>query len=426
MKKRFLAILLAGAFCLATSGTAFVAVQADEAQTDADGTELTAGEAESDGAGADEAETELTAAEEAAAAPLERPDYRASDYVTLGEYKGLKVVLDPADVTDEEVDEEIRTQMRYADLLETVTDGTVQEGDTANIDYVGKKGADAFEGGTAKGYDLEIGSHTFISGFEEGLVGVAIGDTVDLPLTFPENYGNTELAGQDVVFTVTVNEVKRAPELTDERADTLSDGEYTDAESYRESVRRTLEENKEAERESQIRGELLTQVANTSTITEYPQEMIDYSVASMESYYRSMAEQMSMEFEDFLSAYLGMTPEVFQEQAELACQAILQQELYLKAIAEAEGIEVSDEELAAGAGELAPQYGYESGEEMLAAAGEAELRISLLQEKVLDFLVDNALIETAEPEEASTEAESETDSFTDAELAAAESSEQEP
>lgn len=124
-----------------------------------------------------------------------------------------------------------------SDILEEVTEGTVEEGDTANIDYEGKLHGEAFEGGTAKEYGSEIGSGTFIPGFEDGLVGVKIGDTVDLPLTFPENY-TEELAGKDVVFTVTVNSVKRMPELTDDLVNQITDGEYTDVASYKRASAR--------------------------------------------------------------------------------------------------------------------------------------------------------------------------------------------
>ena len=165
---------------------------------------------------ATEADTEaLTEASTEEALELaERPDYKALDYVELGEYKGLTVEVEPTAVSDDEVLKQIRANAG-SDILEEVTEGTVEEGDTANIDYEGKLDGEAFEGGTAKDTDLEIGSGTFIPGFEDGLVGVKIGDTVDLPLTFPENY-TEELAGKDVVFTVTVNSVKRMPELTDE------------------------------------------------------------------------------------------------------------------------------------------------------------------------------------------------------------------
>lgn len=409
MRKRNIFAALVCSVCLAVSGMESVAV-ADETEIGAeavsealeDGKEEAA-DAEMETGAETEAETELVVPE--------RPDYTASDYVTLGEYKGLTVEREAAEVSEEEIDQEILFDLQNSDQLETLTEGVVQEGDTANIDYEGKKDGVAFDGGTAEGYDLTIGSGAFIDGFEDGLIGVAVGDTVDLPLTFPENYGSEELAGADVVFTVTVNEIKRVPELTDEVANAVTGGDYPDVASYRESVRAELAEEKEEQIKNNLVGELLTQIANTSEISGYPQEMIDYNVTLLEQNYRGVAQMYSMEFEDFLEAYLEMTPDEFHNEAVMTCKELLQQEMYLKAIAEAEGLDLTDEEYEAGTQRYAEQYGYETPEELIAANDEGEIRISLLQEKVMDFLLENANIVDAEAE---TEPET---GFTGAELA---------
>lgn len=428
MKRKNLMTAVMCTFCLAAASVSPVTVMAEETEMtteapvenagedtqaeDAEekGTEAQADDAEEGAEDAGDSDTEDTtegSADEETEAVPERPDYTASDYVTLGEYKGLGVGLDILTVAEEDVDESIRSSMQQADLMETLEEGTVQDGDTANIDYVGTLNGEAFDGGTAKGTDLVIGSGTFIPGFEDGLIGVAIGDTVDLPLTFPENYGNAELAGQETVFTVTVNEVKRVPELTDEHASTLSDGAYTDAASYRESVRTSLQESMDSQKDNIIKNELMRQVAESSKINDYPQEMVDFGVASMEANYKQEAEKYEMEFADFLSVCFGMTEEQFREQAAEYTKQLMQQELILKAIAETEGIEVSDEEYAAGCERYLDGEGYETVEELEAAYGESVIRISLLQEKTLDFLVDNAVIEeeTEMESELTTEAE---------------------
>lgn len=406
MRRKNLAALLICSFCLAASCAAPAAVMAGETEVvTAAGTETEAAAEAETGTSAETEETaesesgaeEITDAETEMTVP-ERPDYEASAYVTLGDYKGLTVEVDPVEVTDEDVDEEIQLELQYSDQKETVTEGTVQEGDTVNIDYEGKKDGVAFDGGTAEDFDLVIGSHSFIDGFEDGLIGARPGETLDLPLTFPENYFN-DLAGQDVVFTVTVNEIMRVPELTDEVAAAISDGEYSDAASFREGVRAKLNEYGEQQRRDDIKADLLTQVANICEINGYPQELMDYNLASMEAYYRSMAQMYSMNFEDFLTAYLGMSYDEFKEEAVPACQEIAQQELYIKAIAEAEGIELSDEEFASGTEKLAQQYGYESADALLGANDRKEVELELQQEKVFDFLIDNAII--VEPEEES-------------------------
>lgn len=396
-------------FAMAAASVAPATVMAEETETvteaavDAEEADTEAAEDEADTEAANEEDT-TEAAEETEAIPP-RPEYTALDYVTLGEYKGLKVADQPVEVTDDQIDEVVRQNIQFADALEKVTEGTVEDGDTANIDYEGKLDGEAFDGGTAKGYDLVIGSHSFIDGFEDGLIGVAVGETVDLPLTFPENYGNADLAGKEVVFTVTVNEIKRMPELTDELASTISDGEYTDAAGYRDSIRADLEEQAQAQRDMMLKSDLLTQVASGSEVKEYPQEMVDYGVANMDTYYRGMAEQYAMEFEEFLSSFLGMTEEDFSEQVVLATQQNLQQEMYLKAIAETEGIEVTDEDLA----EAAKEFGFETTEEFIAAYGEDVVRISVLQDKTLDFLLENAVITEAEAETEAPAEEAETE-----------------
>lgn len=375
----------------------------------------------------EEAQTDQEASEteeetEAKTAPVERPDYNALDYVTLGEYKGLTIVPEPTAATEDEINDQIRYDVQLADAMTETTEGTVAEGDIANIDYEGKLDGEAFDGGTSKDYDLEIGSHTFIDGFEEGLIGVKIGETVDLPLTFPEQYFNADMAGKEVVFTVTVNSVKSVPELTDELVNTITQGEYSDVAAYTESVRAAIEENKENSRQNQIYSEVLTQVANVCTINDYPQEMLDYGIANMKSFYQEQAEAYSMDYEDFLSTFLGMTEEEFNEQVDLAVRQNLQQEMYLKAIAEAEGIEVSDEEYQEGSEKYAEDYGYENAEELIAEYGESMVRISILQDKVLNFLVENAVIE--EQTESETELSSEAAAEENTEAASGENTEE--
>ena len=219
------------------------------------------------------------AAAQSTAAPAEeapkRPEYRGLDFISLGDYKGLTAEVDPIEITDEDIDERINQEIRNSEeASETLTEGTVEEGDIANIDFTGKKDGVAFDGGTAEGYDLEIGSGSFIDGFEDGLIGVAIGDTVDLNLTFPEQYGNADLAGQDVVFTVKVNSVSRAKDMDDELASLLSDGEAATVDEYREYVKGILEEEALENRKAQVEADLLGQAAENITVDSYPQDLV--------------------------------------------------------------------------------------------------------------------------------------------------------
>ena len=355
---------------------------------------------------------------------MPRPDYTASDYVELGEYKGLTVKIAPLEVTDDEILAQIRANAG-SDAMEDVTEGTVEEGDTANIDYVGKLDGEAFDGGTAKGYDLEIGSGTFIDGFEDGLVGVKIGDTVDLTLTFPEAYPSEELAGKETVFTVTVNSVQRMKEVTSDLVSSITDGEYTDVDAYKESVKETLMQNKEDSRDSEIKSDILSQISENSAIKDYPQEMLDYGLTNMQNAYKQMASQYDMEYADLLQNYFGMTEEQFDEEALNVVKQNLDAEMYLKAIAEKEGIEVSDDDYEAACQRYADNYGYDSVDDLKAAYDEDTIRISALQDKVLDFLKENTTVEETTETEAETEAaeestEAATEAGTEAQTEAAE------
>ncbi len=334
----------------------------------------------------------------------ERPAYTATDYVTVGEYKGLNIVVEPKDVSDADVESSVNAEIQAKELYET--EGTVEDGDLVNIDYEGKKDGVAFAGGTAQGADLKIGSDSFIDGFEDGLIGVKVGETVDLDLTFPEDYPSEDLAGQAVVFTVTVNYI--VPELTDDLAAVLSEEAYVTADSYRESVRETLASE---DQRFQVYNEIMTQVYNTCTVNDYPQELVDFAMASIKNSYIQAAQESGMSLSDLVAAY-GMTEEQFDEVLLQNIKGSLQQELILKAIAETEGITVSDEEYEAGCEEYAASYGYPTVEQFKEDFDRPTVEISLMMEKTMEMISDNAVIEEAEETEApaeETEAQTEAD-----------------
>ena len=340
------------------------------------------------------------------------PVYDASEYVTLGEYKGLTVEVDPVEVTDEQVMDKIASETK-----QTLTEGTVEDGDTVNIDYVGKLDGEEFDGGSAEGYDLEIGSCTFIDGFEDGIIGMQVGETKDLELTFPEDYHSEDLAGKDVVFTVTVNSISRVPELTDEVADSVVEG--MTAEAYQESVRQELEDSAKESQKSDAQQKLLQAVYDNATISGYPEENLQYTINRAKNYYEWLASMYGMTLDDYLTNY-GMTQDEFMEQIQPVAEEALGEEMTLLAIAEEESIEVSDEEYQDGLARYAEAQGMDDPSKLEEAYGENYIRNSLLQEKVLDFLYENATIEEVKETEAesdteeATEAESDTEDVTEA------------
>ena len=356
-----------------------------------------------------DAATESSSESAKTEAAAERPEYKALDYVTLGQYKGLEVTLAPTEVTDEEIQSEIQSTLSQNEKLTTLEEGTVEEGDVANIDYEGKLNGKAFDGGTAEGYDLTIGSGSFIDGFEDGLIGKKIGDTVDLNLTFPKDYSSTDLAGKEVVFTVKINSVKRAPKLTDELAAEISNNEYKTAEAYNNYIKEDLEKTKKENQHNQELNDLVALAYQNATANDYPQEMIDYQLEQVTSYYKSYADQYGMEYADFLKQQVGMTEEEFVKQMTETVKQSLGQEMVLRAIAETEGVEISDEKFQEKASEYAAQMGSTDVDAFISQYGKSTIMASILQDEAVEILEKNAVVKNADGTPAETTAETETE-----------------
>lgn len=302
----------------------------------------------------------------------------AGSYVTLGEYKGIEITAIP-DVTDTEVEDELISRFR----------DTVAEGDTVNIDYSGKKDDVVFEGGTAQGQYLTIGSGSFIDGFEDGLIGVKVGDTVDLDLTFPDPYeNNPDLAGAAVVFTVTVNAIDGVvgAEMTDEVITANTD--YATVDEYRAAVKEELQTAIDNEKKSA----LWESVSQNSVINAYPEDEVEAYIAELTEYYELMASYYGVDLATLLSLY-GLSEEQFKTECEEAARQQIASYLVLEAIAETEGMTVTEEEIEAEIAEGMELYGngmtreefleYYGGEE----TAKENVKDNLIYEKVLDFLL---------------------------------------
>lgn len=419
MKKKVIMALLLG---LCVTATGYTGAYASETETETVAETETAAEedtAEAASETSSEAASETAETEELG----EEPEYKALDYVTLGQYKALEVTVCSLDVTEDEIQQQFYDDCSSHDKLLQVTEGEVAEGDVVNIDYVGSIDGVEFDGGTDKGVDLTIGSGTFIPGFEDGLIGAAIGKEINVNVTFPENYGKTDVAGKDAVFAVTVNFVKKAPEMTDDIVAEISDHKTVD--EYRKGVEEQLKADKEAQQNSDKINGILNQIYSASTINGYPEEVVNYRTAQMKAYYTQVAEQSDMTLADFLSNQLQMTEEQFDQQCPAVIKQSMIQELLLKAVAESENMEISDEEYEAGIEKYIKSTGAESKETLLSQYTEAEIRRSLIMDKALDFLKENTTVkvegedesETSSETEAASEAEStsETETVSEAE-----------
>lgn len=264
-----------------------------------------------------------------------------SQYIELGEYEGITVTATP---TDEEVDAKIQQiLMTYAEK-EEVTDGTVEEGDTVNIDYTGYIDGKAFEGGSATGSDLVIGSNTFIDGFEDGLIGAKKGDSLELDLTFPENYHNADFAGVDVTFEVKVNKITRAdlPELNDEFAGSYNSS-YATVADMKEGIKAELKE--ENMKEDKLTSIAWNKVVSNCEVKDIPEEMIKYYYDSLyASYvYYVYYNYEYASFDEYLAACEDLTKEQLQETFMTQAQGYAGSELVYRAICNDKGYEISDE-----------------------------------------------------------------------------------
>ena len=318
-----------------------------------------------------------------------------SEYVTeLGEYKGVEVTLQSTEVTSDEVQSAIDAELSSKAEDKDVTDRAVKDGDIVNIDYVGKIDGEEFDGGSAKGSDLTIGSGQFIDGFEDQLIGANIGDTVTVNVTFPDDYQNADVAGKDAEFTVTINSIKvsEVPELTDEWVAANFD-DYKTVKEYKKAKKAELVAQKEEEAETAKKADVLTTIVDSSTISGYPQDEIDEYVDNMKSYYESYASYMGTDFATLLEqGFGGMTEDEFQEQATELGKQTIAREMVCSVIAEKEGITVSDEEYQAGLEKYTSDYNYETTDAFLEDYSEEVVKKNLVFEKVLDFISEQAVV----------------------------------
>lgn len=322
-------------------------------------------------------------------------ELKTEKYVTLGEYKGLEVSVARTEVTEEYKRNYINYILsRYAEWQEVAEDRAVEEGDLVNIDYEGKRDGVAFEGGTDQGFDLLIGSHTFIDGFEDGLVGARIGETRDVDATFPDPYpNNPDLAGVPVVFTVTVNGIreKKTPELTDEFVQTLGVGCATVAE-YETYVQEQLTEEAQATYDENLESALADAAMANCTFKEPPKAMVDQYYDRAVGRMKKIAAASGMSFETLITQYYQSSMEAFEENAREGAAQSCRKSIMLQAIANQEGITVSQEDIDAALQKRAERGGYENVEALKADLDGDNYEDYAMSDKVLAFLRENAVI----------------------------------
>lgn len=329
--------------------------------------------------------TESEVATESSEASKEKVVVDSEKYVTLPDYKTMEVVVAPVNITDEDISAYITDNMLTNC---SIIDRPVQEGDIADIDYEGRKDGVAFEGGSDKGYKLTIGSGQFIEGFEDGLIGVSAGETVDLNLTFPEQYPSEELAGQDVVFTVTVNGIKGKTDyenLTDEQLKEMELG-YDTKEALWDAGEEACLKEADENHKMDVQNAIYDKLSADTTFSEIPQELIDEKAGDFTEYMENMCKQyFGCDLETYLVSS-GQSMDEYQKQVNEMATESAKQEMIFDAIAKAESISITDDDVLKKAEEMAADYQYESAEAFLEAVGKEDFSLSLLQQKVMEFL----------------------------------------
>ncbi len=386
-KKYFaIALVLSGAMvfsagCGSTKKEAESFVE-DKADQDAAGED--SGESAGDAAEAGGAETENN--------HEDALNFKAEDYVKLGEYKNLKVQYPVPEVLEEDVEYAIQELQDENKEYREITDRPSKEGDSVNIDYTGTLDGEEFEGGSDTDYELVLGSGDFLEDFENSLIGKNKGETVTFPVTFPEEYFDSEVEGKQAEFTVTVNKISEVivPEYTDEFVAKVTD--YKTIEEYEEYIRGDLISAAQEESVSASGEDALALAVENAEIDGYPQELYDFYYDETIAGYQFYASLMGMEYDEFLE-------QMGEGAVEDAALAQVNEYLVVQAIADKEGLTVTEEGYQEEAEALLEEYEYDTVEDLEADYGKTSIITQIVRSRVVNFLYENADVEEVSQDE---------------------------
>lgn len=320
--------------------------------------------------------------------------------VKLGEYKGLTAPKEKVSVTDADIDAEMTPYIQRATRL-TAVKRKAKKGDTAVIDFEGFDNGVPFEGGKGEGFSLELGSGTFIPGFEDGVVGMKSGEEKELNITFPEDY-TPDLAGKPVVFKVKVQEVKEPvkPELDDEFAKDVS--EFETLAEFRADLKKKITERREKQIDTEYERAITDQLIDNLEV-DLPQAIVDQQTDRMMDDYKMRVESQGIPFDQYMGM-MGLTNEALRMEAAVGARRRVLNELALEAVAKAEKLKISAAEKKAEYERLAKEYNMEV-EQIKAAVDEETLSEDLLYQKAAKFVLDNAKVGKAPAKKAAKKAE---------------------
>lgn len=333
-------------------------------------------------------------------------DYK--ELMTLGEYKGIEAeVTTSLEVTEQDIQNEIDLTLQLYSETEQVTEGTVKDGDTVNMDYSGLLDGVAFSGGTATDTTYTVGGN-FIEDLDRGLIGLEIGKEYEIPCTFPADYHEETLKGKDVIFVVTVNYVEKyvTPEFNDEFVKEItaeSEQVLNTTEEMKESIRTYLATEKQSQYDSEVYGQVIQKVIEASEYKSLPQAELDEAYTlitqSAEADFQAYGEAYGVStFEEFLTLAGYESVEAYEEEMYLYAEDYIREKMAVTLIAEAEGVVVTEEDVEAYASDLATSVGYATVEEFRATYGDTldeDIRYELIYQNVYSTLISNAVIKTA-------------------------------
>lgn len=320
-------------------------------------------------------------------------DIASSEIVTLGDYKNIEITLADVEITEADVDVEM-DNLLISYPMPVDSEEPAAEGDEVNIDYVGTKDGVEFEGGTGSD-TLVIGSGSYIADLEQGLIGMTVGEVKEVPVTFPDNYTNVELAGQPAVFTVTMNTIQtyqEITEITDEYVVWLTGSEFNNVADFREQYRTDMISQAESTYEMERQGLIAEAVVADCEFKELPQAFLQRLVDNRTSGYTQYAQMYGLDLETFMM-YSQLLPEGQTAEEAIADQAENDAKIYLayQAIADIENIIVEESEVDEGIAEMAEQAGT-TAEEYAANIDKELYKESLMINKVTEFLEESTVI----------------------------------
>ena len=317
--------------------------------------------------------------------------------VKLGKYKGISLEKNDYKVTDHDIEHELYHMAEHNSRMVTITDRPAEIGDTAVIDFVGTVDGVEFEGGKAENHELELGSNTFIPGFEDQVVGMKSEEVKDVKVTFPEEYFSKELAGKPAVFKVTLHEIKKKelPEIDDEFAKDVS--EFDSLKELKADLKSKKEKQNEDRAKAELEEKAVKEVAKVSEV-DIPSGMIEVEIDNMAEEMNQRLAYQGITFDQYLKM-IGKTMEDFRKESEEPAKESIKMRLVLEAICKDEKIEATEEEVSAKVSELATSYGRKEDELKNNEALMNHIKENVKTEKAIATIIDSAKVKVVEVEE---------------------------